>query len=303
VTEENRFPYGWRYVKKRLPTGETVYDQIPLTVHDLLNPQLGDQVPQRNAHFQAVLDLAASLKTHYANDPTIGVFGDLIMDWGIPGLSGPAPDIAIIPNVKQKEADRGTFQVTKEGTRPCLVIEVMSPNYPGDDTAKVTIYEQAGIAEYFLIKPQIEQGVPHYQLRGYRLRQGVYQPLPPADWGPVLLSQTLQLRLEVENQGRQLRVTDLRTGQRLLTPIETEEARLAAEARAQAHEARATTLEMARQQEQAARLAAESRATTLETARLAAEARAQAEATARAELETRLRELEKLLPSRTASSQ
>jgi hypothetical protein len=72
VTEENRFPYGWRYVKKRLPTGEKVYDRIPLTAYDLLNPQLGDQVPQRNAHFHAILDLAASLKTHYANDPTIG---------------------------------------------------------------------------------------------------------------------------------------------------------------------------------------------------------------------------------------
>jgi hypothetical protein len=89
-----------------------------------------------------------------------------------------------------------------------------------------------------------------------------------------LLSQTLQLQFEVSDQGRQVRVTDLRTGQRLLTPVETQEAWLAAEARA-------TTLETARQQEQAARLAAE--------------ARAQAEATARAELETRLRELEKLL--------
>jgi hypothetical protein len=29
MTEENRFPYGWRYVKKRLPTGAEVYDQIP----------------------------------------------------------------------------------------------------------------------------------------------------------------------------------------------------------------------------------------------------------------------------------
>jgi len=275
VTEENRFPYGWRYVTKQLPTGEEVYEQIPLTAKDLLNPQLGDQVPQRHEHFQAILDLAGSLKTYYANDPSIGVFGDLIMDWGIPGLSGPAPDIAIIPNVKQKEAARGTFKVAQEGTRPCLVIEVMSPGYPGDDSAKVKIYERAGIAEYFLIKPRVKRGVAHYELRGYRLTEGVYQPIPPAGWGPLLLSQTLQLRFEIENQGRQVRVTEMRTGQRLLTQVETQEARLAAEVRAQEADARAQV----------------------------AEARAQAEATARVQLEKRLQELEHLLQSQTWSSQ
>ena len=118
--EENRFPYGWRYVTKQLPTGAEVYDQIPLTASDLLHPQEGDQVPQRNAHFQPLVDLVASLKTYYAKDPTMGVFGDLIMDWGIPGLEGPAPDIAIIPNVKQKEADRGTFKVAQE--LPSLIL-------------------------------------------------------------------------------------------------------------------------------------------------------------------------------------
>ncbi len=35
VTEKNRFPYGWRYVTKPLPTGEAVYEQIPLTAKNL----------------------------------------------------------------------------------------------------------------------------------------------------------------------------------------------------------------------------------------------------------------------------
>lgn len=263
ATDVNRFPYGWRYVTKQLPTGEEVYDQIPLTAKDLLNPQLGDQVPQSNEHFQAVLDLAGTLKTHYANDPTMGVFGDLIMDWGIPGLSGPAPDIAIVPNIKHKNAARGTFKVAKEGTRPCLVIEVMSPNYPGDDTDKVKIYERAGITEYFLIKPHLKQEVPHYELFGYRLESGIYLQIPMDEQGR-LFSQTLQLLFEVADEGRQVRVTDARTGRQLLTQTETE---------------------VARQEEQ--------------TARLVAEARAEAEAQTRAELEKRLRELENLLRMKT----
>jgi Uma2 family endonuclease len=263
ATEENPFPYGWRYVTKRLPTGEEVHDQIPLTTYDLLNPQLDDQVPQRDEHFQLVVDLVASLKTHYTKDPSMGVFSDLIMDWGISGLSKPAPDIAVVPHIKRKHIGRDSFNVAQEGTRPCLIIEVMSPEYPGDDTDKMDIYSQAGVAEYFLIEPYLVQEVPHYELRGYRLEQGVYRQIAADDRGRVL-SQTLQLWFEVENQGRQVRMTEVRIGRRLLTQVETEEARL---------------------QEQ--------------QARLAAEARADAEAKARAELEQRLRELENLLNSRT----
>ena len=276
VSDENRFPYGWRYVTRRLPTGDDVYDQIPLTTDDLLNPQEGDQVPQRNEHFQPIVDLVASLKTYYANDPTMGVFGDLIMDWGIPGLAKPAPDITLIPNVKQKDAARGTFKVVQEGTRPCVVMEVMSPGHSGDDTDKVTIYERAGIAEYFLIKPHLERELPYYSLRGFRLVKGVYREIPRKTGR--LLSRSLQLWLEVADQGRQVRLTEVATGRRLLTQIETE---------------------AARQQEQAARVAAEALAQAEAAARAVSEAaRVAAEARAAA-LEQRLRELENQLKSRT----
>ena len=325
VSEENRFPYGWRYVTRRLPTGKEVYEQIPLTAYDLLNPQEGDQVPQRNEHFQPIVDLVASLKTYYAKDPTMGVFGDLIMDWGIPGLAGPAPDIAIIPNVTQKDADRGTFQVVQEGTRPCVVIEVMSPGHSGDDTDKVTIYERAGIAEYFLIKPHLERELPYYSLRGFRLVKGVYREIPLQKGR--LLSRSLQLWLELADQGRQVRLTEVATGRRLLTQIETEAARqqeqaarqqeqaarVAAEALAQAEAAARVQTEVARQQEQAARLAAEALAQAEAAARAVSEAARQQEQAARqqeqaarvaaearaAALEQRLRELENQLQSRT----
>ena len=290
VSDENRFPYGWRYVTRRLPTGKDVYEQIPLTAYDLLNPQEGDQVPQRNEHFQPIVDLVASLKTYYANDPTMGVFGDLIMDWGIPGLAKPAPDIALIPNVKQKDAARGTFQVVQEGTRPCVVIEVMSPGHSGDDTDKVTIYERAGIAEYFLIKPHLERELPYYSLRGYRLVKGVYREIPRKTGR--LLSRSLQLWLELADQGRQVRLTEVATGRRLLTQIETEAARQQEQAARQQEQA-------ARQQEQAARVAAEALAQAEAAARAESEAaRVAAEARAAA-LEQRLRELENQLQSRT----
>jgi Putative restriction endonuclease len=189
-----------------------------------------------------IVDLVSSLKTHYANDPTIGVFSDLIMDWGIPGLAKPAPDIAVVPHLRQKHIGRDSFNVAQEGTRPSLIIEVMSPNYPGDDTDKMDIYSQAGVAEYFLIKPYLVREVPHYELRGYRLESGVYQ-LIAADDGGRVLSDTLQLWFEISDRGRQVRVTDARTGQPLLTQVETEAARLAAEAHVARLEQRLQELE------------------------------------------------------------
>lgn len=257
-----QFPYGWREVMKPLPTGETIYDQVPLTAQDLFKPQLGDQVPQRPKHLRCVVDLFASLTNHYDRDPTTVVFSDLIMDWGIPGLARLAPDIAIVPNIRDKDTNSGIFQVPQEGTRPCLIIEVMSPSYHADETKKRQIYEQAGVAEYLLINPHTELAVPHYEITGYRLVTGVYCPMCPDPEGRWL-SQTLQLWFSVADQGGRVRIQDVRTKQWLLTPTETA---------------------VARQQEQ--------------EARLAAEARAETEAQARAQLEQRLRELEAQLQQR-----
>jgi Uma2 family endonuclease len=56
----------------------------------------------------------------------LAVFADLKMRWGIPGLKNPGPDIAVVPGVRDKKRKRDSFDVMKEGTRPCLVIEVVS---------------------------------------------------------------------------------------------------------------------------------------------------------------------------------
>lgn len=84
------------------------------------------------------------------------IMSDFKMLWGIPGLSEPAPDLAVIPNVTTKEVYHSSFNVMAEGTRPCLVVEVVSPKYAGDETTKVDVYEQAGIQEYIIYDPCFE---------------------------------------------------------------------------------------------------------------------------------------------------
>jgi colicin import membrane protein len=318
---EDKFPYGWRYKKKTLPTGEEIDYEEPLTAADFLDPQLGDCMIQRDKHLRSNINLFTAFDNHYANDPSVGVFSDLKMVWGIPGLKEPAPDLAVVPNLKNQDedTDRPTFDVNKEGTRPCLVVEIMSPGYPGDDTKKVKIYEQARIQEYIIINPHSDKARPFYEIWGYRLKAGQYKLITPDKQGR-LLSRTTKVLFSVHDKGRRLRLKDARTGKWLLNARETDvalltetKARQKAEDRALAEAKARIEVEAARieaekqaQAEAKARLEAEKKAeaTRIEAekqaqaeakARLEAEQKAQAEAKARLEMEIEMQTLKKRL--------
>jgi Uma2 family endonuclease len=254
------FPYGWRYITQILPNGEQTYKQVPLTAEDLLDPQLGDQVVQHSKHQRSNNDLFDMLDNHYDDDPTIEVFNDLKMMWGISGLKEPAPDIAVVPNIKNKWAGRSSFDVVKEGTCPCLVIEMMSEGYPGDDTEKLNIYERAGVKEYFIINPHSTSPKPYYEMWGYRLTSeggfDKYQRIKPNKQGR-LLSETTKIWFGIYKKGQRLKLRDALTGKWLLTASGEKAGRLKAEAKMQA-EAKA------RQKEAKARQKAETRAQWLE---------------------------------------
>jgi hypothetical protein len=164
------------------------------------------------------------------------------MKWGIPGLKEPAPDVAVIPNLKNKEVGRQSFDVVKEGTRPGLIVEVMSPDYPGDDTIKVEIYERAGITEYIIINPYAGVEGAGCEMWGYRLAGQKYRLIELDEHGR-LLSQTTGVWFGLDESRRRVVLTDAATGERLLTAREEKEARLEAEARAEALAARLRELE------------------------------------------------------------
>jgi len=256
TANKDPFPYGWRYIIETTPDGKQTYRQVALTQADFLNPQLGDQMIQNTKHFQLMKDFAVMLEIRYQADETMAVFADLKMIWGINGLSEPAPDIAVVPNIKNKAADRNSFKVKEEGTRPCLIIEIVSPNYPGDDTDKVEIYAKAGIAEYFTIDPYFGDELLESRVTGYRLIGGRYEKMQPNKAG-YLLSETTGLYFGLTADKRSVVLVDVFTEQRLLRPHEIEKARLQAE-----------------------------------KAHLKAEAKAEAEADRAAKLEARVKELE-----------
>jgi Uma2 family endonuclease len=202
--------------------------QVPLTRDDFLNPQEGDVMPQRTFHEETTSALRDMLRLRYAAEPGTAVFHDLIMRWGIPGLSEPSPDIAVVPNVRERERDRGSFWVQKEGTKPVLVIEVVSPFYRQEDLVdKVDIYERAGVQEYAIVEQREQRGQMVETVTGYRLANGRYRPILLDDEGWMLL-RTVGLFITLR-EGRVL-LKDAETGERLRNAEELEAARSALEA-------------------------------------------------------------------------
>jgi Uma2 family endonuclease len=246
------FRYGWRIRHVRQPSGEVIEQQIPLTPEDLLDPQLGDVVVQSERHYWDSSRLADLLARHFSSRPDVCVTSDLKMLWGIPNLAEPAPDIAVIFGVREKMADRASFDCVQEGTRPSLVIEVVSSKDAevrrNDYEKKPEIYERAGIPEYIILEPPTLAREHRCVLTGYRLGAGrKYRSIEPDSEG-FLYSETTKLRFGVDEDGSDIRVIDAVTGKRLLYSPEVEEAwGLEIKARKEAEErAKAAEAEIAR---------------------------------------------------------
>jgi Uma2 family endonuclease len=208
-------PHGWREVPVRYPDGTLGYREEPLAPDAFLDPQEGDHLIQGTEHDFCVHDLAVRLRHHFRNDPTRAVYSEVKINWGIAGLKEPAPDIAVIPDIRDRDRPRNSFRVPSEGTRPSLIIEVVSPYQDGDETEKVEIYRRAGIAEYLIVKTFEPVGVVGYSIQGYRLIGGGYRPLRPDARG-LLRSRTTGLDFGTAPGHRGVVIIDVASGEPLL---------------------------------------------------------------------------------------
>ena len=57
--EPDSFRYGWRYVRVERPDGRVDFDQVPLTLEDVLFPEVGDFIVQSTPHNRDVVYLKA----------------------------------------------------------------------------------------------------------------------------------------------------------------------------------------------------------------------------------------------------
>jgi len=203
----------------------------------------GKPMAETDVHINTLIYLREALRDHFRDDPQVYVAGNLFLYYeeGDPHQVV-APDVFVVKGVPK--GDRRTYKLWEEGEKgPRVVIEVTSRKTRKEDLGpKKGTYEMLGVREYFLFDPLGEYLAP--PLVGYWLEEGGYRRVV----GERLVSEELGLELRVE-EGR-LWLYDLKTGEKLLSPLEAQAARREAEARARAAEARA-------EQEAAARRVAE----------------------------------------------
>ena len=232
--KKDPYPYGWREVMRTLPDGTEVLERTPLTLEDILHPQVGDYRMHSDEHERFCNYLYNVLSARLADQPDAIVLHDLRVAWAHPDFRAHGPDIAVIFNLR-RHINWSTFSEAEEGTKPSLIIEIVSPSTRSVDVVtKVDHYAQVGVPNYIIVDQFERQGVMVRELVGYRLTPDGYEELSPnADGWLWLESVNLWLGLD----GEDLVCYD-ESGEALLNYVGMTAARAEAEARA-AEEAQA----------------------------------------------------------------
>jgi Uma2 family endonuclease len=239
----------------------------------------GRPMAESNLHRKVMADLIAALERHFLDDPLAWAGGNFLLyfEKGNPRASV-SPDVVLVRGIEKW--DRPLYKLWEEGRPPDFVIEVTSNSTRREDLSKKKdLYERLGVSEYFLFDPTGDYLNP--RLQGYRLEQGRFIRLAQEPDG-ALSSRITDLRLRPE--GLNLRLTDSRTGEKLLWIAEEGDARQAAQ-----REARQEAAE--RQAAERRALEAERKAEEEAAARVAAERKAEDAAAARSRLERELADL------------
>jgi colicin import membrane protein len=289
------FPYGWRDIETVHPDGTSESVRIPLTLEDALHPQLGDVMPETPLHVRIRTYLYQVFCARTRHIAGVLVLSDVLVFWDIPGLKQHSPDIGVVFDVRDPDAERSSFNVAEEGTRPRVIIELVSPSTRRNDIdKKVVQYHQAGVA-YYIILDRARDGDP-WVLRGYEYAAGGYVEMAKDPRGRLWLK---DLGCWLGTNGQQVicydGVTDAPIGDylQLASDLQAADERIATE-QAQAAEARTQAAEARTQAAEARTQAAEAqaRAEAERVAAAAERARADAETEARRASEARNRELE-----------
>ena len=169
----------------------------------------GEPVAETYDHLYAILTTLEVLKQYLeGKQATVLANQFLYYSQGFPKLRT-APDVMAIFDVAP--GGRDNYKIWEEGRVPVVIFEMTSPGTQEyDKNFKKNLYEQLEVQEYWLFDPKgewIEE-----QLRGYRLRGEIYEPITDNR------SEPLQLRLAVE--GKLIGFYREDTGEKLLIPDE-----------------------------------------------------------------------------------
>ena len=166
-----------------------------------------------------------ALNIYFQNREDVYVSGNLFIYYQ-PGNKSAvvAPDVFVVFGVEKKK--RLSYKIwEEEGKVPGFVLEVTSETTKKNDEEEKPIkYARLGVAEYFQYDPTGDYLQP--QLKGSCLRNGKYEPITPEILsGEVLRIHSQVLGLDLRLTEGKLRFYVPKTGRKLLTHQETEQAR------------------------------------------------------------------------------
>lgn len=195
-------------------------------------------------HRNLMIALLHALKEFFRKTPRVCVSGNIFVYYRDENgeLQPVAPDIFVVRGVAKRE--RRIYKIDDEGKAPEMVIELISRATTLEDyVTKRHIYARLGVKEYFIFDPYHD--AQRSALAGFRLENGEYVPMIVVRHNGSLHLRSAILGLELRVEKGILRLYDPKTGERLRTPEEAEEARRAAEERAIAAEAEVLRLRQA----------------------------------------------------------
>lgn len=249
---------GWRKVIQTQADGTTTFTKIPLTSEEFLHPKEGFHLPNSTFHDDVAGHAKDILTRRYANTPNVGVFRDLLIEWDLEGQKDLCPDTFVVFGIRNKDQNRSKFIVANEGVRPAFVLEVVSPRYRKEDREiKVVKYARTQVQEYVIADRRRQRGEFVEEILGYRLTEGIYQPIAPDEEGRIRCD-TVGLLMSLQEGC--LVIEDAETGERLLSSLELETANQELETANQELETANQELEAANQELEAAKKSAEQQA-------------------------------------------
>ncbi|MBZ8178986.1 Uma2 family endonuclease [Oscillatoria salina] len=169
----------------------------------------GEPVAETYDHLYAILTTLEVLRQYLqGRRATVLANQFLYYSQGFPRAKT-APDVMVIFDVEP--GGRDNYKIWEEGQVPVVIFEMTSKaTQQQDRDFKLTLYEQFGVAEYWLFDPKGEWITE--KLRGYRLQGESYELITDGK------SEPLQLRLTIE--GKLIGFYRLDTGEKLLIPDE-----------------------------------------------------------------------------------
>jgi Uma2 family endonuclease len=196
----------------------------------------GQPMSESDATRDYLLYCVEVLRLYFKGRPNVYVSGNLFIYYeeGNPSATL-SPDVFVIFGVSNRK--RRSYKAWQEGGKlPNFVIEITSRSTRRqDEEEKPRLYASLGVEEYFQYDPTADYLRP--QLRGSRLVDGSYQPLP-LDVTPegihYIHSHVLGLDLQLQSPyvelgivplAQDLRFYDPKTGTKLLSRDEVEQVR------------------------------------------------------------------------------